>query len=253
MMKLKYLTISLLICFNTTSFAKKVIIDPGHGGQDCGAKAKIWKKKKLKVLCEKDLTLKIALLLKKFIDQSKRHSAFLTRITDKSLSLDKRSKMADHIKADVFISVHLNATTNKNASGFETYYLDNHDDVAIQKVEKVENKDISGEQKVINSILADLVVERVAPQSKILGNDVHNAIKYKLTKRYKLKDRGLKPGLFYVLALSKRPSILLEAGFLTNKAEAGLMNDHWFQRVYAKNVAKGIIKYLDRNSNPNLF
>lgn len=246
--------LTILICLIGQSvFAKKVLIDPGHGGEDCGAKAKMWKKKKLKIICEKDLTLKIALQLQKFINESKRHSAYLTRITDKTVSLDKRSKMADHIKADIFVSIHLNATTNKSANGFEIFYLDNHDDVAIQKVEKVENKDISGEQKEINSILADLVVERVAPQSKILGQHVHKAIRYKLTKRYKLKDRGLKPGLFYVLALSKRPSILLEAGFLTNSTEAKLMNDHWFQRVYAKNVARGIINYLDKNSNPNLF
>lgn len=246
--------LTILLCFISQSiFAKKVLIDPGHGGEDCGAKAKMWKKRKLKIVCEKDLTLKIALQIQKFINESKRHSAYLTRITDKAVSLDKRSKMADHIKADIFISVHLNGTTNKNANGFEIFYLDNHDDVAVQKVEKVENKDNTGEQKEINSILADLVVERVAPQSKVLGQHVHNAIKHKLTKRYKLKDRGLKPGLFYVLALSKRPSILLEAGFLTNTQEAKLMTDHWFQRVYAKNVARGIVKYLDKNSNPNLF
>jgi len=249
----KSLLFSIIILLCSSTSAKKVLIDPGHGGEDCGAKAKLWQKKKLKVLCEKELTLKIALQIQKYVNESKRHTAYLTRITDKTLSLDKRSKMADHIKADIFVSIHLNATTNKRANGFETFYLDNHDDVAVQKVEKVENKDISGEQKEINSILADLVVERVAPQSKILGQHIHDSIKHKLIKRYKLKDRGLKPGLFYVLALSKRPSVLLEAGFMTNTKESNLLRDHWFQRVYAKNVARGIIKYLDKNSNPSLF
>lgn len=245
------ITITCLLC--STTMAKKVLLDPGHGGDDCGAKAKIWHKKKLNIICEKELTLKIAKEIRKYINQSKRHTAYLTRITDKAVSLDKRSKMADHIKADIFVSIHLNATTNKSASGFETFYLDNHDDVAVQKVEMVENKDSSGEQKEINSILADLVVERVAPQSKRLGQSIHDAISTKLQKRYKLKDRGLKPGLFYVLALSKRPSVLLEAGFMTNHSEALLLKDQWFQRVYAKNVARGIIKYLDSNTNPNLF
>lgn len=241
------------LLFVPNVYAKKVLLDPGHGGEDCGAKGKIWKKKKLQVVCEKDIALNIAKQIKKYIDMSGRHSAYLTRVTDKTLTLEKRSKMADFIKADIFVSIHLNASTTRSSHGFETFYLDNHRDAAVHKIEKVENKDVTGEEKVINTILADLVIERVAPKSKELGQFVHDAIKVKLVNRYKVPDRGLKPGLFYVLALSKRPSILLEAGFLTNQKEASLMNDSWFQRVYAKNVAKGIVDFLDKNSQPNLF
>jgi N-acetylmuramoyl-L-alanine amidase len=254
-----YMKYMLLLTFiiNYSVFAKIVLIDPGHGGDDCGAKAKIWKKTKnksrLKVVCEKDIALNIAIKLKEFINNTKRHSAYLTRLTDKEVSLEKRSEMADKIKADIFISIHLNASTSKSSNGVETYYLDNHDDVAIKKVEMVENKDASGEEKVINSILADLVVQRVAPQSKELGKLVHKHLRANVIKRYKMQDRGIKPGLFYVLALSKRPAILLEAGFLTNGRESKLMSNHWFQRVYAKNVAKGIIEYLDKDFAPELF
>ena len=241
-------------CLQLNTFAKIVLIDPGHGGEDCGAQAKIWiSKKSLKVVCEKDVSLSIAIKIKEFINQSKRHSAYLTRFTDKTLTLEKRSEMADKIKADIFISIHLNASKSKSSSGVETYYLDNHDDVAIKKVEQVENKDVTGEQKVINSILADLVVQRVAPASRALGKSVHSFLSKQVIKRYELTDRGLKPGLFYVLALSKRPAILLEAGFLTNPKEVRLMTNKWFQRVYAKNVAKGIVQFLDKNLTPNLF
>ncbi|MFG1498776.1 N-acetylmuramoyl-L-alanine amidase [Halobacteriovorax sp. XZX-3] len=246
----------LLICsilFVSQTFAATVLIDPGHGGEDCGAKAKVWRKKKLNVVCEKDVTLKIAVKLKKYINETKRHRAYLTRTIDKTVSLQKRADMADIIKADIFISIHLNAAEDNSSSGFETYYLNNHQDAAIAKIEAVENRDLEGKQVIINNILTDLVVERVAPESKKLGTKVHDELGKLLTKNYKMKDRGLKPGLFYVLALSKRPSILLEAGFLTNTTEASLVLDDWFHHLYAKYSAKGIISYLDSISGPSLF
>ncbi|MFG1482662.1 N-acetylmuramoyl-L-alanine amidase family protein [Halobacteriovorax sp. GFR7] len=246
----------LLLCsiiLTTQTFSATVLIDPGHGGEDCGAKAKVWRKKKLNIICEKDVALKIALKLKKYINQTKRHRAYLTRTIDKTVSLQKRADMADIIKADIFISIHLNAAEDSSSSGFETYYLNNHQDAAIAKIEAVENRDLEGKQVIINNILTDLVVERVAPESKKLGTQVHDQLGKLLTKNYKMKDRGLKPGLFYVLALSKRPSILLEAGFLTNSSEASLVLDDWFHHLYAKYSAKGIISYLDSISGPNLF
>lgn len=241
------------IILSTSAFSATVLIDPGHGGEDCGAKAKVWKKKKLTVVCEKEVALKIALELKKFINATKRHRAYLTRTIDTTVSLQKRADMADIIKADIFISIHLNAATDNSSSGFETYYLNNHQDAAISKIEAIENRDLHGKQVIINNILTDLVVERVAPESKKLGTKVHEQLSSLLTKNYKMKDRGLKPGLFYVLALSKRPSILMEAGFLTNKSEANLVLDSWFHHLYAKYTSQGIIRYLDSISGPSLF
>ncbi len=256
---IKRFLLLLSIIISCQALAATVLIDPGHGGEDCGAKAKVWqknkktKKKKLSIVCEKDVALKIALKLKKFINSTKRHRAYLTRTIDTTVSLQKRADMADSIKADIFISIHLNAATDKSSNGFETYFLDNHQDAAVAKIEAVENRDIEGKQVIINNILTDLVVERVAPESKKLGEKVHTQISKLLTKNYKMKDRGLKPGLFYVLALSKRPSILLEAGFLTNSHEADLVLNDWFHHLYAKYSAAGIISYLDSISGPNLF
>ncbi len=250
---LKYLYFIYIFCIFQNASAKKVLIDPGHGGEDCGAKAKIWKDKKLSIICEKDVALSISKKIKFYIEKHSDYSAYLTRVIDKSLTLDKRSKLADSVKADIFISVHLNAATTKSSVGFETFYLDNHNDKAIKKIEDVENKDSTGETAIINQILADLVIDLVAPSSKKLGQYVHEEITPILAKRYKMKDRGLKPGLFYVLALSKRPSILLEAAFLTNPSEAEIANSEKFQDNYAKAVAKGVIKYLNLKKEPILF
>ncbi len=234
--------------------AKRVLIDPGHGGEDCGAKAKLWQNKKLEVICEKDVALSIAKKVKTLINRSNRHTAYLTRTIDKELDLDKRSKLADTIKADIFVSIHLNASTIKSSNGFETYYLDNHKDEVVKKVERAENRNGSaGQEMIVNTILTDLIIERVAPKSKELGQSVHAKLVATLPKKYKMSDRGLKPGMFYVLALSKRPAILIEVGFLTNVNEARLTISDTFQSHFAQSVATGIISFLDKNSDPNLF
>lgn len=244
----------LLTFLHFTVLAKRVLIDPGHGGEDCGAKAKIWKNKKMEVICEKEVALIIAEKIKNTINKSNRHAAYLTRSTDMTLGLDKRSKMAEIIKSDIFVSIHLNASPITSSKGFETYYLDNHKDDVIKKVEKVENIDVdSGQELIVNNILIDLIVERVTPKSKELGQSVHSELSQLLPKKYKMIDRGLKPGLFYVLALSKRPSILIEVAFLTNSGEAEKILDPSFQDQFAKSVSSGILKFLDKNSEPNLF
>lgn len=254
MLKFILLNVSLLLLTAQITWAKRVLIDPGHGGEDCGAKASIWSKKKLVILCEKELSLTISTKIKEKINESNRHVAYLTRSSDKDLSLDKRSKMADIIKSDIFVSIHLNASPIQSSRGFETYYLDNHKDDVIKKIEKVENLDAgSGQELIVNNILTSLIIERITPKSKELGANVHNSISRHIAGRYKLVDRGLKPGMFYVLALSKRPSVLIEVGFLTNSKEAALINSQGFQDEFAQSVANGIISYLDKNSEPVLF
>ncbi|EQC44218.1 N-acetylmuramoyl-L-alanine amidase [Bacteriovorax sp. Seq25_V] len=252
MSKTYILIFTFILSFSVS--AKRVLIDPGHGGEDCGAKAKLWQNKRLVVICEKDIALAIAKKVKTLVNKSNRHTAYLTRTIDKELDLDKRSKLADTIKADIFVSIHLNAATIKSSNGFETYYLDNHKDEVIKKVERAENRNGSnGQEMIVNNILTDLIIERVAPKSKELGQAVHSKLTSILPKKYKMSDRGLKPGMFYVLALSKRPAILIEVGFLTNENEAKLTISGKFQDQFAKSVADGILAFLDKNSEPNLF
>ncbi len=241
-----------LFLFTIKSYSQVVLIDPGHGGDDCGAKGKIWNKKrtKLKVACEKDIALSIAKKIHAKV--RKKYKSYLTRSVDREVTLDERAKLADKISADIFISVHINSSPSKSSHGFETYYLDNHDNAAVTKVENVENRGVKGKQMVINQILADLVIERTAPQSKLLANLIHNRITWKVVKQHKLVDRGAKPALFYVLALSKRPSILLEVGFLSNPKEIKKIMSPKFQDAYADAVYQGIRKYFLKNKKKKL-
>lgn len=225
-----------------------ILIDPGHGGEDDGARGRYYfAKKKWRLIKEKDIALSLSKKIHEQL-QKKGFSSYLTRSVDRSVSLAERAEIAEKIEADLFISVHINSSDKSSPRGFETYYLDNHDDSAVKKVEQVENKDLKGEELIINKILTDLVISRTVTSSKGLATSIHARIHDKVGKKYKMKDRGVKPGLFYVLALTKRPAILLEVGFLSNSKELAKMLKDDLQDSYALAVADGIQDYLKKQT-----
>lgn len=240
---IRSLLLLLSLTFFFQSYAQTILIDPGHGGEDCGAKKylKGSTNKKQKV-CEKDLALQIS---KAIQDQlTGKYRVYLTRSFDRNLSLHQRAEMADKVKADLFISVHANSSRYRTSTGFETYYLSNHKDKAVSKIESVENQDLSGTQVLINKILADLVIERSAPESKLLAKHIHRGITKKIVKKHKLRNRGIKPAIFYVLVLSKRPSVLLEPGFISNQKDYRRLFSKEFQIEYAQGVREGVDAYF---------
>lgn len=235
------------------AFSQTILIDPGHGGEDCGAKSFLKQKGKPKEkICEKDVALSIAKKIQKHLKNTD-YQVFLTRSIDREIKLEERARLADVLKADLFISVHINASTSTGSNGFETFYLNNHDSAAVRKVERVENKDSNGELNIVDKILTDLVIERTAPRSKLLADNIHQHIAQNIQKSYNLNDRGVKPALFFVLALTKRPAILLEAGFLSNKKELKMVTSDEFQDLYARGVAEGLKAYLKKSPPPVLF
>jgi N-acetylmuramoyl-L-alanine amidase len=245
----------LFLLFSLGAQAFTILIDPGHGGEDEGARARYYfAKKRWRLIKEKDIALSLA---KKIHEElvKKKFNSYLTRSVDRTVTLAERAELAEKIKADLFISVHINSTEENEPRGFETYYLDNHNDSAIKKVEQVENKDLTGKEIIVNKILTDLVIERTVKSSKGLAQSIHSNIQVLVGKRYKMIDRGVKPGLFYVLALTKRPGILLEVGFLSNSKELKKLLDDKFQSRYAKAVARGIADYIKKQnkSEPALF
>lgn len=247
MQKIKYFSLLFTILLSFSSEAFVILIDPGHGGKELGAMSRLWVKKrnrsrKTKNIYEKDLTLKLSKKLKKYLDPF--YTTYLTRSFDRTVGLDERANMADVVKADLFVSIHFNSSNESKSKGFETYYLDNHADVAIKKVENIENKYLKGAAKTINQILIDLVIQKTVSQSKKLAHSIHDNIAKSMGKTYKLKDRGVKPGLFFVLALSKRPGVLVEAGFMSNAKELSIINKEKFLDQYAKAISVGIRDYI---------
>ncbi len=240
----KYISLLIFSFVWTKASALTILLDPGHGGSELGAKAFIHQKKKI---YEKDLNLKLAKIIQKKL--ATRHSVFLTRSYDKKVSLAQRAEIADKVNADLIISIHFNSSLEKGSHGFETYYLDNNNDAAVKKVEEVENHDHDGIDNGVNKILIDLAIDKTVSQSKKLSSRIHSRISKNIKKKFRMKDRGVKPGLFYVLALSKRPGVLLEAGFVSNSNEAQKITQPSFLNRYADSVVQGILDYSSENTS----
>ncbi len=233
--------------FLADASALTILIDPGHGGEEDGAVATTQGETPPRVIKEKDIALDISKKIHELLRQ-KNYSVYLTRSIDRTVTLQERAAIAEKTKADLFISVHINSSPEAGAVGFETYYLDNHDDVAIKKVEKTENIQGDGENVVVQQILVDLVVQQTVSTSKPLAESIHSELKSRTGRKYKIPSRGVKPGLFYVLALSKRPGVLLEVGFISTYKERVRMMTPKFQDDYAADVVRGIEAYVKKRS-----
>lgn len=233
----------LFLLFSLNCHSKVVLIDPGHGGEEIGAVGHLDASKKRKIF-EKDLSLRLARKIKD--ELSKFTSAYLTRSMDRAVTLQERADLADLVKADLFLSVHFNSSTNSSSHGFELYYLDNNSNVAANKVERAENLNLKGEELIVNQILVDLVVQQTVTHSRQLASEVHAMIK-PVIKSHKVIDRGIKPGLFYVLALSKRPGLLIEAGFVSNQNELKTVNQEKYLNDLARGISAGVLSFIQKN------
>ncbi len=230
----------ILFTFSFNSFGKVVLIDPGHGGEESGAVGHLDSKKTRRVF-EKDLALRLSKKVKDKLGQYT--STYLTRSLDRAVTLQQRADLADVVKADLFLSIHFNSSTNAKSNGFELYYLDNASNVAANKVERAENLNLQGEELIVNQILVDLVVQQTVTHSRQLAALVHQKVK-PVVKRHKMNDRGIKPGLFYVLALSKRPGLLVEVGFVSNQSELKKVNEEKFLNDMAEGISSGVIAFI---------
>jgi N-acetylmuramoyl-L-alanine amidase len=220
--------------------SKVVLIDPGHGGEEVGAVGFLDPKKSRR-LHEKDLALRLSKKIKDHL--SKDVSSYLTRSLDRTVSLQERADLADLVKADLFLSIHFNSSTNRKSNGFELYYLDNNSNVGSHKIEKAENLNLKGEELIINQIIVDLVVQQTVAHSRELAKVVHEHVK-PILKEHRIQDRGVKRGLFYVLALSKRPGLLVEVGFVSNENELKKMNQDKFLSDMARAISAGVIAHI---------
>ncbi len=238
-----YYLLFFLLSYAQVAMSLSVLLDPGHGGEDKGAVAKITLRGKHKIIYEKDLTLAITKRVFKIL--RKNYSVYLTRSIDRTIPLIQRASLAEKMQADLLVSIHINSSKKRAANGMEMYYLDNHQDKAVARIEELENfSDKTQKRDPIQHILTDLIIERTVETSKELGRYVHREIA-KVGKRFKMKDRGIKPGMFYVLLLANRPGLLIEVGFMSNPIELKKLLSPTFQQQYAQAIARGISRYID--------
>jgi N-acetylmuramoyl-L-alanine amidase len=222
-----------------------IVLDPGHGGKDPGA---VGKKLKAK---EKDINLSVALKLKQLLESELDVQVLMTRADDRFVSLGDRTRFANENKADLFISIHANASKNSSSHGAETYYLATAVTSDARAVEALENQVVelyeggaSARSKYddLDFILSDLSQTEHLESS----NDLASNVQQNLIAGSQLYDRGVKQANFYVLRGAFMPSILIELGFISNPAEELLLVKDEYQQRLARTIFEGIKRFKYR-------
>jgi N-acetylmuramoyl-L-alanine amidase len=220
---------------------RKIVLDPGHGGKDPGAIGPGG-------IAEKDLVLAIA---KKLADKLKNEMGIqvvLTRKDDRFVPLEDRTARANSEDADLFISLHMNASPNVEAKGIETYYLDNTTDEAAIRLAARENATSRKNISDLQFILSDMTQNMKLEDSITLANRVQNSLVSGMTKvMADVKDLGVKKALFYVLVGARMPSVLVEMFFITNRGEGRAMSQGSYQDAMVEALFEGIQRFSQSN------
>lgn len=218
-----------------------VVIDPGHGGDDTGAKGPSGTD-------EKDITLSIALKLAGELRERLGAMVLLTRDTDVFIPLEDRTAFANTNRADLFISIHVNAAANRDARGIETFFLSmDSTDEDSRRLAAFENsvgqsaEDASFEGGDLREILLDMASTSSHHESSRLAEAVHMSM-LGATGR---EGRGIKQAPFTVLVGATMPAILVEVGFISNPSEGKLLASKKEQALAASAIADGVASFRD--------
>jgi len=221
--------------------SKVIVIDPGHGGKDSGAIG--YKRKR-----EKDIVLAIAKRVYKEL-KSKGFRVYLTRRGDYFVTLRNRTKMANRVKANLFISIHANAAPTKrkylSMKGLETFFLSPARSARAKRIAALENRvDMKNLSYYSKNVFLNFINREKTILSNKLAIDVHRSILAHLRQRYRVSDGGVRPGPFWVLVGAQMPSILVEVGYITNPTEAMRLSNPLYQKYIAKGIAQGVQNYF---------
>jgi len=218
----------------------KIVLDPGHGGTDPGAEG---------FAVEKHVTLAITRRLARLLEQRLGATVVLTRSADRTLPLAARTARANREGADLFVSVHANASPGGRLHGVETYYLDPHGDHATLRLASMENGlDLlhpRTQKTGLRYILSDLVQVGKMEESAALARTVQHALVRHLRERYGgVKDLGVKRGPFYVLVGAYMPCVLVETAFLTHPVEGRRLARDEYRTDVAEGLYDGIAGFV---------
>ena len=218
---------------------RRIVIDPGHGGRDFGAPGY------LKGVHEKKVVLQIARRLAKKIRKELGYEVFMTRNSDRNLTLEERTAIANTKNADLFISIHTNAARNRKAIGIETFFLNLATDDDAILVAARENATSKKNISDLQSILSDLMQNAKINESSRLAAHVQKSMYNHLRKKYsRIKSKGVKQAPFYVLLGAHMPAILIETAFISNSRECKRLINSKYQDRLADAIIAGIRKYV---------
>ena len=216
---------------------RRIVIDPGHGGKDPGAIGPSG-------IFEKDVVLELAKALKIRLEKDLGVEVLLTRDRDIFIPLEERTAFANKVGADLFLSLHVNASPNRQAYGIETYYLNFSKNDKAAALAARENGTSLKEVGDLELILFDLMANAKINESSRLAAEIQSSLVTGLSKNYSdIRDLGVRQGPFYVLLGATMPSVLVETAFISNKREETRLLSGKYRDHTVSAISQGVRNY----------
>ncbi|MEO5896911.1 MAG: N-acetylmuramoyl-L-alanine amidase [Vicinamibacterales bacterium] len=214
----------------------RVVIDAGHGGHDPGAHGN--------GVTESELTLDVALRLSRLLEKQPGVEVVMTRSTDVFIPLEERTAIANKENADLFLSIHANASRNSNARGVETYFLNFASNPEAEAVAARENAGSAQTMHRLPEIVKAIALNNKLDESKDFAEIVQKSMVRRLSARNaQLRDLGVKQAPFVVLIGAAMPSVLAEISFVTHKQEGTLLKTGTYRQQIAESLLDAVLKY----------
>lgn len=237
-----------LFFFSSSAFPMKVMIDPGHGGVDTGAVRG--------TIRESDLVLKVATKLRDLLVDDAQMEVVLTRDSDRAVALPERLRKAEDAGADLFVSLHANATPDGRAKGIELFFQNSlpADEDALylanleNQSERTEDDSIADVSRK-NDVAA--IVSDLNRQSRILSSLRFSQVLSTTLRPATDAHVTIKQAPLFVVSKAKMPSVLVEIGFITHASEAKRLESEAYQNDLAARLKDAIVRYQARMTDPS--
>src|SRR6266568_1745286 len=214
----------------------RVVIDAGHGGHDPGARGN--------GITEAELTLDVAMRLQKLLEQQPGVEVVMTRDTDEFIPLQERTEIANRVGADLFLSIHANASRNLQARGIETYFLNFAMNPEAEAVAARENAASGQAMHSLPDIVKAIALNNKINESRDFAQTVQRSMIKRLGSRNRtIRDLGVKQAPFVVLIGAGMPSVLAEISFVTNKQDGALLRTQNYRQQIAQALLDAVVKY----------
>jgi len=231
-----------------------IVIDPGHGGHDYGAVGP-------KGTREKDIVLKIGKELAKKIRKDKHFKVIMTRDRDQYVSLDRRAKIANDAGADLFISIHVNASPKRRVRGWNVFFLAPAKNDSARAAAQFENSfflrelslpedpEPTSDNVMFNDPIAGILNEMIMTEFQVESHDFAMMVDREFRRKLKSPARGVDQAAFFVLNRVFTPSVLVEAAFISNSTEEKLLKKGSYQKDVAESIYNAIKRFKSKYEN----
>ena len=217
---------------------RTIVLDPGHGGSDPGCIGKSG-------LEEKAITLDVALALKKMLVEKAGLNVILARESDIKVPLESRSVIANQKRADLFVSIHVNAHRDRKREGVETFFLNFSPDPAVVELAARENATSTKNIGQMKDIIQKIAQNSKVDESRGLADRIQkNLLQSLAAANPRVKDLGVKGAPFWVLIGSEMPSVLVEISHLSNPGEEARLKTAGYRELAVQGIYQGIMEYI---------